>query len=93
MTSEPVRDFDYHPDEDHVRVFTAEPGGVLRFSGDVYVCAARYGDVVLWRYAFARHWFKVNLTTDLAGRIVETGGEEPGGRFAFNCDAATASPA
>jgi len=84
-----VRDFDFHPDEDEVRVFTAEPGGVLRFSGEVYVCAVRYDDVVLWHYAFARHWFKINLTTDLAGRIVETGGEEPGSRFAFNCDIAT----
>ncbi len=36
-----------------------------------------------------RHWFKINLTTDLAGQIVETGGDEPGGRFAFNCDIAT----
>jgi hypothetical protein len=72
-----------------VRVFTAEPGGVLRFSSDVYVCAARYGDVVLWHYAFARHWFKINLTTDLTGRIVETGDDEPGSRFAFNCDIAT----
>lgn len=89
MTSGPVSDYDFHPDEDHVRVFTAEPGGVLRFGGDIYVCAERHGEVVLWHYAFARHWFKINLTTDLAGRIVETGDEEPGGRFAFNCDVAT----
>ena len=87
--SGPVMDFDFHPDEDGVRVFTAEPDGVLRFSSDVYVCAARYGDVVLWHYAFAGHWFKINLTTDLAGQIVETGGDEPGSRFAFNCDIAT----
>ncbi len=89
MPPAPVRDFDFHPDEDTVRVFTAEPGGVLRFSTDLYVCAARYGEVVLWHYAFARHWFKINLTTDLAGQIVETGGDEPGGWFAFNCDIAT----
>jgi hypothetical protein len=46
---------------------------VLRFSGDVYVSAARYGDVVLWHDAFARHWFKVNLTTrrsGFAGRLM-----------------------
>ena len=72
-----------------MRVFEAGPGGVLRFSGDVYVSAGRYGDVVLWHYAFARHWFKINLTTSLAGQIVETGGDEPGSRFAFNCDIAT----
>ena len=84
-----LRDFDFHPDEDEVRVFVTGPGGILRFSDDVCVYAARYDDVVLWHYAFARHWFKVNLTTDLTGRIVETGGPEPGLRFAFNCDIAT----
>lgn len=89
VTPEPVKDFDFHPDEDEVRVFTAEPAGVLRFSSNVYVCAASYGDSVLWHYAFARHWFKINLTSDAAGQIVETGGGEPGGRFAFNCDIAT----
>jgi Protein of unknown function (DUF402) len=84
-----LHDFDFHPDEDHVRVFTAGPGGILRFGDDACVYAVRYDDVVLWHYAFARHWFKVNLTTDLAGRIVETGGAEPDLRFAFNCDIAT----
>lgn len=84
-----VRDFDFHPDEDDVRVFVTEPGGVLRLGDDIYVSAGRYGDVILWHYAFARHWFKVNLTTGLDGRIVETGGDEPGSRFAFNCDIAT----
>jgi hypothetical protein len=49
----PARDFDFHPDEDAVRVFIAEPGGILRFSGDVYVGAGRYGNIVLWHYAFA----------------------------------------
>src|ERR1019366_5686702 len=84
VTASRVRDFDFHPDEDEVRVFEAGPGGVLRSSGDVYVSAGRYGDVVLWHYAFARHWFKINLTTSLAGQIVETGGDEPCSRFAFN---------
>jgi len=88
VTTGPVRDFDFHPDEDAVRVFTSGPDGVLRLSGDAYDSAARYGDVVLWHYAFARHWFKVNLTTGLAGQIVETG-DQHGGRFAFNCDIAT----
>jgi hypothetical protein len=85
----PVRDFDFHPHEDHMRVFVTEPGGALRISDDVYVSAGRYGDVILWHYAFARHWFKVNLTTGLDGQIVETGGDEQGSRFAFNCDIAT----
>ena len=84
-----IRDFDFHPGEDQVRVFSAGPGGVLRFDDDVCVYAARYDDVVLRHYAFARHWFKVNLTTDLTGRIVETGDPDPDLRFAFNCDIAT----
>jgi len=41
VTARPVRDFDFHPGEDAVRVFTSGPGGVLRLSGDAYVSAAR----------------------------------------------------
>jgi hypothetical protein len=52
VSTRPVRDFDFHPDEAEVRVFAAEPAGVLRSGSDVYVSAARYGDVVLWHYAF-----------------------------------------
>jgi hypothetical protein len=89
VTASRVRDFDFHPDEDTVGVFETGPAGVLRFSRDAYVSAGRYGDVVLWHYAFARHWFKVNLTTSLSGQIVETGGDEPGSCFAVNCDIAT----
>jgi hypothetical protein len=89
VTTRRVRDFDFHSDEDEVRVFETGRAGVLRFSGGAYVSAGRYGDVVLWHYAFARHWFKINLTTSLDGQIVETGGNEPGSRFAVNCDIAT----
>jgi hypothetical protein len=84
-----ARDFDFHPGEDGVRVFTVGRGGVLRLGDDVYVSAERHGGVVLWHYAFACHWFKINLTTDLDGRIVETGGDELGSGYAFNCDVAT----
>jgi hypothetical protein len=86
---QPVRDFDLHPDEDGVRVFATEPGGVLRLRDDMFVSAGRYGDVILWHYAFARHWFKVNLTTGLDGHIMETGGDGPARPFAVNCDIAT----
>ena len=34
MTAGPVQDFDFHPDEDAMRVFTSGPDGVLRLSGD-----------------------------------------------------------
>ena len=89
MSAGPVSDFDFHPDEDEVRVFAVGPGGVLRLDDEACVYAVRYGDTVLWHYAFARHWFKVNLTTDTGGQIVETGAEDPAARFAFNCDIAT----
>jgi len=70
-----------------VRVFTSGPDGVLRLSGDAYVSAApRRHRLVALRVRAA--WFKVNLTTDLVGQIVETG-DEQSGRFAFYCDIAT----
>jgi hypothetical protein len=34
-----LKDFDFHPDEDAVRVFTAGSDGVLRFDDDVCVAA------------------------------------------------------
>jgi hypothetical protein len=42
---------------------------------------------VLRHYAFAGHWFKVNVTTGLDGRLTQTG--DPSRRFAVNCDIAT----
>ena len=36
---QPVRDFDFHPDEEGVRVFVAGPAGVLRLDDDGYVSA------------------------------------------------------
>jgi hypothetical protein len=53
------------------------------------VAVVRYGDILVWRYTFADHWFKVNITTDPQGRLVET---TPPGHvppFALNCDSAT----
>jgi hypothetical protein len=84
-----VRDFDFHPDEDDVRVFTVDAAGVLRFDPAVFVSHARCDDAILWHYAFADHWFKVNLTTDLNGAVVETGASEAADGFAVNCDLAT----
>jgi hypothetical protein len=55
VTARPVRDFDFHPDEDAVRLFTSGPDGVLHLSGDAYASAARNGDIILWHHAFARH--------------------------------------
>ncbi len=51
------------------------------------ISEAVHEGVVLRHYAFAGHWFKVNVTTGLAGRLTETG--DPGLRFAVNCGIAT----
>ncbi len=42
---------------------------------------------MLRHYAFAGHWFKVNVTNSLDRCLTETGA--PGRRFAVNCDIAT----
>jgi hypothetical protein len=82
-----LADHDLHPDEPTVRVFRTPPAGVLRFDDDVLVTEALIDGVVLRHYAFADRWFKVNVTTDLGGRLVETGDADQ--RFAWNCDIAT----
>jgi hypothetical protein len=80
-------DHDFHPDEDSVRVFTTPPNGVVRLDDEIAVTEAVYDGVILRHYAFAKHWFKVNVTTDGNGGLIETGhGVHP---FAFNCDIAT----
>jgi len=78
-------DHDFHPDEPDVRVFVVPPTGVLRRSDSMVVTEARHGDYVLRHYAFADHWFKINVTTDLEGRPAVYGED----RFTFNCDIAT----
>jgi hypothetical protein len=80
-------DFDFHPDESTVRVFTTPEPGVLRLDDDVAITEAVESGVVLRHYAFGDRWFKINVTTDLQGSLVETG--DPQNRFAFNCDIAT----
>jgi hypothetical protein len=46
-----------------------------------------YRTVVLRHYAFADRWFKINVTTDLSGNLVETG--DASLRFAVNWGIAT----
>ncbi len=60
---------------------------MLRLDDSVAISEAVYGEVVLRHYAFADHWFKINVTTDLSGRVIETG--HGNHDFAFNCDIAT----
>jgi hypothetical protein len=80
-------DHDFHPDEPTVRIFRVPPPGVLRLDDGAAISEAVHDGVVLRHYAFADHWFKVNVTTDLSGRLTETGDTDR--RFAFNCDIAT----
>jgi hypothetical protein len=80
-------DHDFHPDEPTVRIFRTPTPGVLRLDDGVAVTEAVYDRVVLRHYAFTGHWFKVNVTTGLSGRLTETG--DSGRRFAVNCDIAT----
>jgi hypothetical protein len=80
-------DYDFHPDEDTVRVFRTPPRGVVRLDDEVAVTEALYDGVVLRHYAFADRWYKINLTIDHQGQPIDTGPAEL--RFAFNCDIAT----
>jgi hypothetical protein len=82
-----LRDHDFHPDEPTVRIFRTPSPGVLRLGDSVAISEAVYDRVVLRHYAFAEHWFKINITTDLSGRLTETG--DGTRRFAVNCDIAT----
>jgi hypothetical protein len=82
-----LSDFDFHPDEPTVRIFRTPIPGVLRLEDTIAVTEALYDGVVLRHYSFADRWFKINVTTDLAGNLVETGDADV--PFAFNCDIAT----
>jgi hypothetical protein len=63
--------------------------GVLRFDDEVFVAQVRYGDVVVRHYAWRDHWFKINCTTDLRSRLIETTAPDDVPPLAFNCDIAT----
>ena len=82
-----LADHDFHPDEPTVRIFRTPSRGVLRLDDDIAISEAVYDGVVLRHYAFAGHWFKVNVTTSLSGCLTETGDADR--RFAVNCDIAT----
>jgi hypothetical protein len=82
-----LSDHDFHPDEPTVRLFRTAGLGVLHLADEAAVTEARYGHAILRHYAFSDHWYKINVTTDADGSLIETGDE--GRRFAFNCDIAT----
>jgi hypothetical protein len=84
-----IRDFDFHPREDYVRVFDQPPEGVLRLDDEVFVAQTRYDDVVLRHFAFRDHWFKINVTTDLNGDLIETAPSPGVPAYAYTIDLAT----
>jgi hypothetical protein len=83
-----IRDYDLHPPDD-LRLFPMPKAGVLRFNDDVFVAEVRYGEIVVRHHAWRDRWFKINCTTDLEGRFVETGAPDDVPPFTFNCDIAT----
>jgi predicted RNA-binding protein associated with RNAse of E/G family len=88
MSAELFHDYDYHPYESDVRVFTITPAGVLR-ADDILVYRVMYERVVLLHYAFRDRWYKINVTTDLDGNLVETAPAAGLPAYAFNIDIAT----
>lgn len=68
-------DYDYHP-PGRLQLFTIDPAGGLRPDDEVLVTAVRHGESVLRHYAFADRWFTVNWTTDVSGRLRETGSSD-----------------
>jgi len=84
-----VQDFDFHPYEADVRVCTFPEAGVLRADAEALVCHAAYDQVVLRHYAFADRWFKVNVTTDPDGNLIEVPAGDGRSAYAFTIDIAT----
>jgi hypothetical protein len=83
-----ICDYDFHPPDD-LRLFRMPRAGVLRFDDEVFVAEVRYGDVVVRHHAWRDHWFRINCTTDLRGRLIETTAPDDVPPFTFNCDIAT----
>lgn len=86
-----VSDFDFHPDEQHVRQFQIPARGVLRLDEEAFVYEAESDGIVLRHYAFRDEWFKINVTIDRKGTVVEPDLSPPTimKSFAYNCDIAT----
>jgi hypothetical protein len=87
--SDVIRDCDFHPGEPHVRVFSFDRSSIVRWDDLCFVSDSLFGDAVLRHYAFRDEWFKVNVTTDRNGRIVETPPSADAPAVTFNFDIAT----
>lgn len=85
-----ILDYDFHPRADGVRLQEVPGDGVLLADDDVFVSQLLYdGGIVQRRYAFREHWFRVGVTTDLSGRLVETAPEPGTPPYAYVIDLAT----
>jgi protein associated with RNAse G/E len=64
---------------------------VLRIDENVFVNEAEADGIVLRHYAFADEWFKVNVTIDRGGTVIEPDLAPPAipKVFAYNCDIST----
>jgi predicted RNA-binding protein associated with RNAse of E/G family len=63
----------------------------LRLDEEAFVSEAESDGIVLRHYAFRDEWFKINVTVDRAGTVVEPEISTPTivKSFAYNCDIAT----
>ncbi len=62
---------------------------MLRFDESAFIGQVDHRGTLLRHYAFADRWFKINVTTDLAGNFVEEQPDSTSIPFCFNCDIAT----
>ncbi|TMR96597.1 hypothetical protein [Nonomuraea basaltis] len=84
-----VSDYDFRPDEPEVRLVRVPRADVLRLDSGAYVSEADLNGIVLRHYAFRNEWFKVNITFDRAGEILESSPAPGVTAFALNCGIAT----
>ena len=82
-----LSDYDFHLDETTVR----DTNGRSSAAGGLAVTEAIYDGAVLRHYSFADHWFKINVTTDLAGKPIETGAADRPRTSSRRCCSAVSS--
>ena len=83
-----VLDYDFHPPDD-LRLFTFQCASLLRCDDSALIGVVDHRGTLLRHHAFADRWFKINVTTDLAGNFVEEQPDSTSIPFCFNCDIAT----
>lgn len=86
-----MRNFDFHPDESFVRSFGVPSSGIFLNHSDlcVYQIKEINDEYILRHIAFKNEWFKLNITYDSFGQLIDAGQDEDGFLFAINCDIST----